>query len=150
MGSKLSAFLVGASLLIFAACSGATPTATPTAPAASAPAASATAPPAATTAPAATGTVSTAACQPVAGGTATVTIQGFAFDPAGLTVKAGTTVTWTNQDSTNHTATADDGSFNCGVISHGTSKSFTFTTAGTFAYHCAIHTYMKGTITVTS
>jgi plastocyanin len=82
-----------------------------------------------------------------------VTIQNFAFSPATMSVKAGTTVTWANQDATTHTATADPGgpaSFDTGNITQGSSKSFTFQTAGSYPYHCSIHTYMKATITVTS
>lgn len=82
-----------------------------------------------------------------------VTIQNFAFSPATLSVKVGTTVTWTNQDSTTHTATSDPGtpaSFDSGNIAQGKSATFTFQQAGTYSYHCSIHTYMKATITVTS
>jgi len=82
-------------------------------------------------------------------GTQAVTIAGFAFSPAALTIEAGTTVTWTNQDSATHTATADDGSWDTGDIAQGASVSITFDTPGTFTYHCAIHTYMVASITVT-
>ena len=77
-----------------------------------------------------------------------VTIESFAFDPADLTVSVGDTVTWTNKDSAAHTATADDGSFDTASISSGNAKSVTFSTAGTFTYHCAIHASMKGRIVV--
>jgi plastocyanin len=83
----------------------------------------------------------------VAAGTA-VTIQGFAFSPATLTVAVGTTVTWTNQDSAGHTVTADDGSWGSGNIARGETFSQTLSKAGTYAYHCAIHPNMKGTIIV--
>jgi plastocyanin len=79
-----------------------------------------------------------------------VTISGFAFSPASITVPAGTKVTWTNQDSATHTITADDGkTFDSGNVATGGTYSFTFTTAGTFAYHCAIHSSMKATVIVT-
>src|SRR3954471_10264766 len=81
---------------------------------------------------------------------ASVTIAGFAFSPASLTITAGTTVTWTNQDSATHTATADDGSWDTGNIAQGASGSVTFNTPGTFTYHCSIHPNMTGTITVTA
>ncbi len=81
---------------------------------------------------------------------AAVTIQNFAFSPASLEVAVGTTVTWTNQNSAPHTATADDGSFDTGQLAQGQSGSVTFDTAGTFAYFCAIHPNMRGTITVTA
>lgn len=76
-----------------------------------------------------------------------VTIAGFAFDPTTITVQVGDSVTWTNQDSTAHTATAN-GAFDTGNIANGASKSITFATAGTFAYHCTIHPTMTGTVVV--
>jgi plastocyanin len=81
-----------------------------------------------------------------------VTIQNFAFNPATVSVKFGTVVVWTNQDNTAHTATSDPGaptSFDTGNISQGNTAVFTFQTPGSYPYHCSIHTYMKGTITVT-
>lgn len=81
---------------------------------------------------------------------ATVTIQNLAFAPATLTVTAGTTVMWTNQDTVSHTTTSDTGGvWNSGIMGKGGSFSFTFAKAGTFAYHCDIHPAMHGTITVT-
>lgn len=77
-----------------------------------------------------------------------VTIQNFAFSPATLTVKVGDKVTWTNQDSAGHSATADDGSFDTGVLPEGQSGSITFSKAGTYTYHCSVHPMMKGTIIV--
>ena len=77
-----------------------------------------------------------------------VSIQGFAFHPSGITVHAGDTVTWTNADSADHTATANDGSFDTGTLGRGASGSHTFNAAGTFSYHCSIHPFMHGTITV--
>lgn len=78
----------------------------------------------------------------------TIAISGFKFSPASLTVAKGTTITWTNDDTAIHTATSDDGSWNTGDIAQGVSKSITFNTAGTFAYHCARHSSMKATIIV--
>jgi plastocyanin len=77
-----------------------------------------------------------------------VTIAGFAFDPATVTIQVGDSVTWTNQDSTAHTATAGDGSFDTGNIGNGASATVTFDTAGTFAYACSIHPTMTGTVVV--
>jgi plastocyanin len=77
-----------------------------------------------------------------------VAMQGFAFSPGSITVKVGDSVTWTNSDSASHTATADDASFDTGTIGNGSSKSVTFSTAGTFAYHCSIHAQMHGTVVV--
>jgi plastocyanin len=85
---------------------------------------------------------------PTASGTTEVTIQGFAFSPAALTIKVGTTVKWTNQDSAGHTVTADDNSWGSGNLAQGSSYTFTFANAGTYAYHCGVHPSMKATITV--
>lgn len=84
--------------------------------------------------------------------TNSVAIQNFAFSPANVTVKTGTTVTWTNKDSVAHTVTADSASADApssGDIGPGHTYSFTFKQAGTFKYHCSIHTDMLGTVTVT-
>lgn len=80
----------------------------------------------------------------------TVSISGFSFQPSSMNVKVGDTVTWTNQDPTTHTVTADDGSFDSGNIASATGGTYshTFTTVGTFSYHCAIHPSMKGTVVV--
>lgn len=83
-----------------------------------------------------------------AAGQNAVTIQNFAFSPATLTVKAGSSVVWTNNDSAGHSATADGGSFDTGVLSTGQSKSITFSKLGTFKYHCSVHPNMHGTIIV--
>ena len=77
-----------------------------------------------------------------------VTIFNYSFAPGTLTVKVGTTVTWTNKDGFAHTVTADDNSFNSGNVAANATYSHTFSKAGTFAYHCSIHTYMKGTVIV--
>jgi plastocyanin len=77
-----------------------------------------------------------------------VSISNFAFSPANLTVKVGSTVTWTNQDSVEHTVVADDDSFKSNTIASGSTFSQTFTKAGTVGYHCGIHPSMKGQITV--
>ena len=77
-----------------------------------------------------------------------VNIVNFAFSPGTLTIKAGTTVTWTNNDSTTHTVTLDDGSCDAGQVKAGSTGSLTFGVAGTYPYHCAIHPTMKGTVVV--
>jgi len=78
----------------------------------------------------------------------TITIHNFMFSPATLAVKAGTTVTVHNADSTDHTVTALDGSFNTGPIGAGKSATFMVAKSGTFPFHCNIHNYMTGTIQV--
>jgi plastocyanin len=83
-----------------------------------------------------------------AGDATAVTIKDFAFGPATATAAAGSKVTWTNNDTTAHTVTFDDGSADSGNIAPGSTFDHTFATAGTFAYHCTIHSQMKGTVTV--
>lgn len=80
-----------------------------------------------------------------------VTITNFAFSPASITVKKGTTVTWTNQDSTAHTVTENDGKTgpNSGTLENGKSYSFTYDSVGTFSYHCTFHSSMTGNVVVT-
>lgn len=94
----------------------------------------------------------TAAATTTAGGTSggstTATIQNFAFHPATVNAKAGQKVTWSNDDSTTHTVTADDGSFDSGNLSPGKSFSTTLAKSGTVKYHCSIHPFMHGTVSV--
>ena len=83
-------------------------------------------------------------------GANTVAIKNFAFGPAALTVKAGTTVTWTNQDTDPHTVTSQGpGPLSSPALSNGARYSYTFTTPGTYRYLCTIHPFMTGTVTVT-
>jgi plastocyanin len=77
-----------------------------------------------------------------------VAISGSSFSPHEVTVAVGDTVTWTNSDQISHTATADGGSFDTGALSNTESGTVTFSTAGSFPYHCSIHPNMTGTITV--
>ena len=88
----------------------------------------------------------TAPSAPVAPGA--VTIKNFSFNPATITVGTGTTVSWTNEDSAVHQIASDTNVFNSLNLSQGQTFQFTFTTAGTYAYHCAIHPSMKGTVVV--
>ena len=85
---------------------------------------------------------------PVAGAKMVI-IQSMAFSPATITVKVGDKVAWTNQDPTPHSATADNNSFNTGVLSQNQSGTVTFDKAGTFTYHCSVHKNMKATVIVT-
>lgn len=80
--------------------------------------------------------------------THTVTISNFAFSPANLSIKAGDSVVFINQDSAPHTATADNGSFDTGNLGRGAQATLTFNAPGTFSYFCAIHPMMKGSITI--
>jgi plastocyanin len=83
--------------------------------------------------------------------TSSVSIENFAFMPPDITVKKGTSVTWTNNDSTAHTVTEVDSQNGpkSEQLENGEKYSFTFDTAGTFHYHCSIHPNMLGTVTVT-
>lgn len=76
------------------------------------------------------------------------TLMATAFSPNPLTVPVGTTVTWTNNDTTTHDATADNKSFATGNIAPGASASVTLNTAGRITYYCTIHPGMSGTIDV--
>jgi plastocyanin len=107
-------------------------------------------------------TAITAACssssspvQPTAGSSMSVSIvsgasalTNAAYTPNPDTIAVGDTISWTNNDSTAHTTTGDDGSWNSATIQPGAAFSRTFTTAGTFTYHCTIHPGMIGTVTV--
>jgi plastocyanin len=148
MHPRLALAVTAGALLLVAACSSpAATTPAATAPVATAAATTAAATTAAATTAAASPPAAAGACAEGATGTQKVSIAGFAFSPPDLSVPVGTAVTWTNNDNTAHTATADDNSFDCGVIAAGQSFTFTFTTAGTFTYHCKIHPSMTGKIT---
>jgi plastocyanin len=104
--------------------------------------------PAPATAPPASSAVSATPSPAPAGGDA-VTIVGFAFEPATLTVKVGATVTWANKDSAPHTVAWADGSQGSGSLAAGGAPyARTFDAAGSFAYACGIHPAMTGTIVV--
>ena len=77
-----------------------------------------------------------------------VVISGFKFGSPSVTVNVGDSVTWRNNDTTAHTATADDGGFDTGTIAAGDTAEVTFDTAGTYAYHCKIHAQMTATVVV--
>jgi plastocyanin len=80
-----------------------------------------------------------------------VNIEGFAFKPGGITVKQGSTVTWTNKDDEAHTVFfMFDSSRSPLLVNSANTYTKTFTTAGTFVYHCTIHPFMTGTVTVTA
>jgi plastocyanin len=78
----------------------------------------------------------------------TVKIDNFEFVPAQLTVKAGTTVTWTNADDIPHTVVATARTFRSKALDTDDKYSFTFTTPGSYEYFCSLHPHMKATITV--
>lgn len=71
-----------------------------------------------------------------------------AFAPDDLNVTVGTTVTWMNTDSVAHTSTSNAAGWDSGIVNPGGQFSTTFSTAGTYQYHCAIHPGMVGTVVV--
>jgi plastocyanin len=83
--------------------------------------------------------------------TNTVSIEGFAFNPGNITVKKGTTVTWTNNDSIAHTVTESDDKNgpDSDTLQPGKTYEFTYAQTGTFQYKCTLHPDMTGTVTVT-
>src|SRR5439155_69159 len=81
--------------------------------------------------------------------TASVSIKNMAYNPGSVSVAMGSTITWSNNDTTIHTVTADDGSFNSGNIAVGATYSAVFSTTGTFSYHCTLHPEMTGKVVVT-
>jgi plastocyanin len=91
---------------------------------------------------------STTASSAAGGAGGQVVLKNFAFDPASVTIKAGESVTWTNQDSTTHTVDADNGEFKSGDLAPNATFTFKFDKAGTYAYHCSIHPSMKATVIV--
>ena len=77
-----------------------------------------------------------------------VKIDNFTFGPAELTIKAGTTVRWTNRDDIPHTVVSPDKVFKSKVLDTDDQFSFTFSTPGTFPYFCSIHPKMTGKVVV--
>jgi len=75
-------------------------------------------------------------------------MRNLAFVPGTITIQAGTTVEWTNNDPLSHSVTSDDGSFASGLIGSGRKWRHTFATPGTYTYHCTPHPFMKGTVIV--
>ena len=80
-----------------------------------------------------------------------VAIENFAYVPPSLSAAEGTVITWTNGDEAPHTVTADDGaSFESGVLEQGGTFELTAPAPGTYRYHCEVHPFMTGTLTVTA
>lgn len=77
-----------------------------------------------------------------------IDISGSRFSESSVTIRVGTTVTWTNKSDNEHTVTSDDGFFNSSVSDGGGTFSFTFTEAGEFPYHCEIHRGMMAKVVV--
>lgn len=140
--------LLSAAMLALAACSGSSATPTASTGVASAAAPSTGAASASGAAPSTAGGGATACAVVTDGSTGTAeTIKDFAF-PAGITIKVGDKVTWSNGDTAPHTVTFDTASCDSGQVTPGSAVTVQYTAAGTFAFHCKIHPRMTGTITV--
>jgi plastocyanin len=81
-------------------------------------------------------------------GDAAVKIDDFTFTPKSMAVKAGTTVTWTNQDDIPHTVASNTKLFRSSALDTKDKFSFTFTTPGSYEYFCSLHPHMTGVIVV--
>ena len=79
---------------------------------------------------------------------AKIVVKDFAFAPTPLTVKAGSTVTWTNMDDEPHAVVSDTGLFKSGGMDTNESFSFKFDKPGTYHFTCSIHPRMVGTVVV--
>jgi plastocyanin len=88
------------------------------------------------------------AAQPDSSGAPSALIENFNFVPADLSVKAGSTVVWTNHDDVEHTVTASDNSFSSQPIQTEGQFSYTFTSPGTYSYFCSIHPFMTAKVIV--
>lgn len=90
------------------------------------------------------------AAAPAAASAKSVTISGYAYSPAALTVAVGDTVTWTNQDTAPHNVVVTSGpeKFTSPTLQKGQSYTFTFTKAGSYQYYCSVHPDMKASVTV--
>jgi plastocyanin len=97
---------------------------------------------------------------PPAPGTVAVTISDNQYTPDTISIAVGTPVRWTNEGGSSHSVTADGGTFNSGTMSGpgndgygnptaGATYTRTFSTQGTFAYHCSVHPTMHGAVIVT-
>lgn len=77
-----------------------------------------------------------------------VHISQFAFAPPSVTIHAGESVRWINDDAVQHSATADDASWDSGELAQGQSWTHVFAKAGTYGYYCDDHRFMKATVVV--
>jgi len=78
-----------------------------------------------------------------------VVISNFTYSPSTLSISAGDTVTWRNDDSVNHTVTSDSGSeLNSPLLSQGQTYTHIFNNSGNFPYHCTVHPAMTASVAV--
>ena len=81
--------------------------------------------------------------------TVDVSIYDYYFSPTPVTINVGDTVKWTNMGPSPHSSTSDTSIWDSGVLGVGQTYSYTFNTAGTYLYHCSLHTMMHGSVVVT-
>jgi len=79
-----------------------------------------------------------------------IQMKNFAFDPPAIAIKAGQTLTWTNDDVVPHTATADGKTWDSGQMAPGRSYTVTVTKPGTYEYTCSNHPFMRAKVIVTN
>jgi plastocyanin len=91
---------------------------------------------------------SKASAEPKPAAATEVKIDNFTFNPATITVPAGTTVHWTNHDDIPHNVVAEDKTFKSEAMDTNEGFSFTFSKAGTYSYFCSIHPKMTGKVVV--
>jgi plastocyanin len=90
-----------------------------------------------------------AACAPTGdAGTVAVAIKDFEFTPATISAKVGDVIGFTNDGEKSHSATLDEGDCGTEILPAGGTGGLTFSKAGTYAFHCAVHASMTGTIEV--
>ena len=77
-----------------------------------------------------------------------IEILKFAFAPREITIRPGTTITWTNRDETPHALSTHDRSFASQAMDTGDSYRFTFASEGDFSYFCTLHPFMTGIVHV--
>ena len=94
------------------------------------------------------GSDSTSAPKASEGSSGPVAIKDFLYKPENVTISAGDSVSFSNEDSAKHTTTADDGDFDTGTLGKGDSKAITIDKPGTYAYICSFHPFMNGQVTV--
>ncbi len=78
-----------------------------------------------------------------------IAIKDLKFSTPTVSVKKGTTITWTNKDGIGHTVTGDNGGPNSSLLTQDATYSYTFDKIGTYKYHCSPHPFMTGEVVVT-
>ena len=141
---SLSALIAGLALVL-AACSS-----SGSSPAASTAASAAVPSTAVSAAPSSAGSPAAAACKETKDtGAVAVSIKDFEFNPAAISAKVGQVIAFSNTGFEPHNATIDAGGCATATLQTNNTDGLVFTAAGTYPFHCTVHTQMHGTITVT-